>query len=331
MDMRQEMATATSVYGAVRLGYALVDSAQLADWRRFTVDGLGMAAAEQSETVLALCTDDHARRLVVRQADAEDVAALGWEVAGDAALAVILARLEAHDIAVEEVAGAEAALRGVTRLWRFLGPKRQVLELFTEPLTATTANTGAGGFVTGAGGMGHVAIMTRKPDAMIAFWRTIFDARISDFVEQKISGLNFRFTFLRLNPRHHSIAVGATRGLAIDPISTKIQHIEMQVASLDQVTEAYRRCRALGFKIGMAMGQHSNDRSISFYAVSPSGFHFELGWNPATIEDGTDWPQVIHPAISFWGHKPQDQTLGDKFAQLRAGVASLFRSEYAPL
>lgn len=330
MDMRQETGTAPSVYGAVRLGYALVDSARLADWKRFAVDGLGMAAAEQTDAFLALRTDDHARRLMVRKAASEDVGALGWEVARAASLQTILARLKAHDIAVEEVAGEEAALRGVKRLWRFLGPKRQVLELFTEPVMAAAPTSGAGGFVTGVGGMGHVAIMTRKPDAMIGFWRSIFDARISDFVEQKISGLSFKFTFLRLNPRHHSIAVGATRGVAVDPIPTKIQHMEMQAASLDQVTEAYRRCRSLGFKIGMSMGQHTNDRSVSFYAVTPSGFYFELGWNPATIEDSTEWPQLTYPAISFWGHKPEDQTLGEKLTQLRTGVSSLFRNEYMP-
>ena len=330
MDIRQETGATISVYGAVRLGYALVDSARLAEWKRFAVDGIGMAADEQSETVVALRTDDHTRRLVVRKSADEDVAALGWEIASEAALEVILARLKARNIAVEEIKGEEAALRGVRRLWRFVGPKRLTLELFTEPVMSRSGQAEVGGFVTGAGGMGHVAIMTRKSDQMIDFWRSIFDARISDFVEQRISGLSFKFTFLRLNSRHHSIAVGATRGLAIDPVPTKVQHIEMQATTLDQVTEAYRRCHSLGFKIGMAMGQHSNDRSVSFYAVSPSGFYFELGWNPLTIEDATGWPQITHPAISFWGHKPEDQTLGDRISLLRASVASLFRSEYTP-
>jgi 2,3-dihydroxybiphenyl 1,2-dioxygenase len=328
MDVMQKTGTTPSVYGAVRLGYALVDSARLVDWRRFAADGLGMTTAEETDALLALRTDDHGRRLVVRKASSEDVAALGWEISGEVALDVILARLKARNVAVEEIAGEEAALRGVKRLWRFLGPKRLALELFTEPVMAALPSVG--GFVTGAGGMGHVAIVTRKPEAMVDFWRTVFDAKISDFIEQRITGLDFKFTFLRLNPRHHSIAVGATRGLAIDPIPTKVQHIEMQAASLDDVTEAYRRCRALGFRIGMSMGQHTNDRSVSFYAVSPSGFYFELGWNPRTIEDGAEWPQLTHPAISFWGHKPEDQTMSEKIAQLRAGVSSLFRSEYAP-
>ena len=113
---------------------------------------------------------------------------------------------------------------------------------------------------------------------MIAFWREIFDAKISDYIEDRISGVDLHFTFLRVNPRHHSIAVAATKGIAMDPFATKIQHLEMQAATLDDIGAAYRRCRALGFKIAMAVGQHPNDRDVSFYAVTPSGFYFELGW-----------------------------------------------------
>ncbi len=331
MNVTLGVAAAASVYNAVRLGYAVIDSAHVAEWKRMMADGFGMAVADQTETVLALRIDDHARRLVVRKAAAEDVAALGWEVAGEPAMQTILARLAAHGIAVAEVAGEEAALRGVRRLWRFLGPKRQTIELFTEPEMAAAPVKSATAFVTGSGGMGHVAILSRRADAMAAFWQMVFDARISDFVEQKISGLDFKFTFLRLNPRHHSIAIGGTRGLAVDPFATKVQHFEVQAATLDQVAAAYRRCRDLGVRIAMAMGQHSNDRGVSFYAVTPSGFYFELGWNPATVEEGTDWPQVTYPSISDWGHKPEDQTIGDRLAQLRASVSSLFHDEYTPL
>ena len=319
-----------SVYGRVQLGYVLVDSSRLADWKRFAADGIGMAVAENTAGVVALRTDAHARRLIVRNRPNEDVA-LGWQIVGDDALSTILKRLAARKTPVEEFAGEEAALRGVERVWRFIGPKRQALELFTAPrLEAEPAKVIGGGFVTGPRGLGHVAITTRKPDAMVKFWQEIFDAKISDFIEDRISGVNLKFTFLRVNPRHHSIAVGATRGFAMDPFATKIQHLEMQVATLDDVAEAYRRCRALGFKIAMAVGQHTNDRDVSFYAVTPSGFYFELGWSSTGDEKGEAWPQVVHQGISLWGHKPQHHTLGDQLAQLGNGVMSLFRNEYAP-
>ncbi|MGP8122436.1 MAG: VOC family protein [Xanthobacteraceae bacterium] len=319
-----------SVYGRVQLGYVLVDSSRLADWKRFAADGIGMAVVEDTASAIALRTDAHARRLIVRKRPNEDLA-LGWQIEGDDALTTILRRLAARKVAVEEIAGEEAALRGVERFWRFIGPKSQALELFTTPrLEAEPANVIGGGFVTGTLGLGHVAIVSLKPDAMVKFWQEIFDAKISDFIEDRIGGINLKFTFLRVNPRHHSIAVAATKGLAMDPFATKIQHLEMQVATLDDIAAAYRRCRALGFKIAMAVGQHTNDRLVSFYAVTPSGFYFELGWSSTGDEKEEAWPQVVHQGISLWGHKPQDQTLGDQLAQLGNGVKSLFRNEYAP-
>ena len=321
---------ARSVYGAVQLGYALIDSPRLAEWKRFGAEGIGMALADSEPGVLAFRTDAHARRLIVRKRPQEDIA-LGLEIAGVNALDTILARLAKRGVKVEEIAGDEAALRGVERIWRFLGPKRMALELFTEPrLAADPPKVVGGGFVTGERGMGHVAITTLKYDATIAFWREIFDAKVSDFIEDKIGGVDLKFTFLRVNPRHHSIAVAATRGLAMDPFATRIQHMEMQVPTLDDLGEAYRRCRALGIRIMMAVGQHPNDRDVSFYSMSPSGFYFELGWASKDDEDIEQAPQTTYQGVSLWGHKPQDQTLGDKLGQMRNAVASLFRDEYAP-
>jgi len=322
--------TTTSVYGAVQLGYALVDSPRLSEWRRFAAEGIGMALADSEPGTLAFRSDDHALRLVVRKRPQEDVA-LGWQIAGPNELNMILSRLAARGVKVEEIGGDEASSRGVERIWRFIGPKSLALELFIEPkIVADPPKVLVSGFVTGARGMGHVAITTRKPDAMIAFWREIFDAKISDYILDRIGGVNLKFTFLRVNPRHHSIAVAATRGLAMDPFATKIQHLEMQVPTLDDVSEAYRRCRALGIRIMMAVGQHPNDRDVSFYCMSPSGFYFELGWGSKDDHDIETSPQTTYEGVSLWGHKPQDQTLGDKLGQMRSAVASLFRQEYSP-
>jgi 2,3-dihydroxybiphenyl 1,2-dioxygenase len=331
MNVKSVSDHGSSVFGKVQLGYALVDSTKLADWKRFAVEGMGLGIADATPDVLALRIDDRARRLIVRKAPSEDVFALGWQVASADALEEILSRLRTRQVAVEEIGGGQAELRGVERLWRFAGPKRQGFELFLKPvIDPTPPKISGSGFVTGDFGLGHVAITTRKPQEMLAFWREIFDAKISDYIVEKIDGVNLKITFLRINPRHHSVAVAATVGVALDPFATKIQHLEMQVNSLDDVGDAYRRCRSLGFKIAMSVGQHTNDKGISFYAVSPSGFYFELGWNPLLVQNDSDWSPQVHQGISIWGHKPQDQTIGDRLAQMATGVSSLFRNEYTP-
>ena len=98
----------TSVYGAVQLGYALIDSPRLAEWKRFAAEGIGMALAESEPDTLAFRTDAHARRLIVRKSPTEDLA-LGWRISGAGALDTILGRLAARGVKVEEIGGDEAA------------------------------------------------------------------------------------------------------------------------------------------------------------------------------------------------------------------------------
>ena len=262
-----------SLFGAVSMGYALIESERLGDWRRFTEKGLGLHLECASESLLAFRMDRHQRRLIVCKGPAEDVAAVGWQLRDEAALNNLLGRLHERDIPVEKGRDSEAALRGVMSFWRLKGPKGLSIELFTQPLTTDAPlRMLSSGFVTGDGGMGHVAITSRRPEKMLRFWQELFDARISDRVSEDLAGATLDITFLRLNERHHSVAIAATRGLRLDPIRTQVQHMNMVAASVDDLSNAHQRLRALGYEMAHDIGQHPNDREISFYVISPSGF-----------------------------------------------------------
>jgi hypothetical protein len=151
-----------------------------------------VAIEEVPLTEIWLRPDAHARRLIVRKRGQEDLA-LGWQMASPDAIDVAIGRLTQRGVAIVTIDGAEAELRGVEKFWRFVGPKRQAFELFVEPkLASAPPKIMPSGFVTGARDLGHVAIAPLEPDAMIAFWRQIFDTRISDFIEDRIN-----FTLLR--------------------------------------------------------------------------------------------------------------------------------------
>ncbi|MCB1854888.1 MAG: VOC family protein [Halieaceae bacterium] len=318
-----------SVFGKVRMGYVLVESQRIDQWQQFAGDALGMHV-ERVAGVLVCRLDDHARRIVVVDGVEEDVAALGYQLDDEAALQEVLGRLRARSVAVREGAAAEAALRGVQHFWQFKGPKGINIELFVEPLLAQRPlKMLASGFGTGAGGMGHVAITSRRPGDALAFWQQIFDARVSDRIEDRVSGMTLDITFLRLNPRHHSVAIAATRGVKMDPMRTRIHHLNIQPVTLDDLGAAYGRCRKLGFRMALGVGQHPNDKEISFYAVSPSGFYLEYGWAPIEVDEAS-WEMTLHKGISVWGHSPKGLTLRDKLGELVSGVRSLARAEYAP-
>ena len=202
---------------------------------------------------------------------------------------------------------SEAALRGVERLARFPGPNGLTQEVFTRARTGTAplhVATG-GGFVTGTAGIGHVALTTTKPHQVRGYYTTVFDARLSDYIDETISGLKFKIRFLRVNQRHHSVAIAAVNRLRLNPIRTRVQHLNIQVADLDDMTSAYQRVKKLGFRMALGVGQHTNDKELSFYAVTPSGFEWEVGWNPIVVDE-TTWKPATHQGISIWGHTPRE-------------------------
>lgn len=322
-----------TLFGRIRLGYVVVESARLDAWHHFASEGLGLHVDAPQPGVLALRIDEQQCRLVVRHGPAEDVVAVGWHLDDDTALQLALNRLRAANVPVQEQAAEAAALRGVERFWSFEGPKRISFELFTRPIaSAASLRMKASGFVTGAGGMGHMAIPTREPEALLAFLQRTFDARVSDTIEDRVNGVQMDITFLRLNERHHSLALAATRGKRMDPLRTRVHHLNLQAQSFDDVVAAYRRLRSMDYAMANGIGQHPNDRELSFYVTTPSGFDIELGWNPIAVTDEAEahWQPGSYQGISLWGHFPESLTLGMKLRQMARALSSLARKEYTP-
>ncbi|MGW4101148.1 VOC family protein [Mycobacterium sp. NPDC004974] len=317
-----------SVFGNVHLGYVVIETEKFGDWRRFGRDGVGMHVDDAVSDVLRFRLDDHECRFLLRRGPAEDVTALGWQLDDHATFDDIVGRIVGHGVPITEGSLEEAALRGVERLVRFPGPNGLTQEIFTRAHSAAAPLQMAvrGGFVTGDCGIGHVAIATKKPHQMRGYYNTVFDARLSDFIDETIGGVKIKIRFLRVNQRHHSVAIASVHRLPVNPIRTRVQHLNIQVADLDDMTTSYRRIKELGFDMALGVGQHTNDRQLSYYAMTPSGFEWEVGWNPLVVDEMT-WEPTTHQGISIWGHTPEGQTVIDKLAQFKAGARSLLRAE----
>jgi len=318
----------TSVFGSVHLGYIVIETDKFADWHRFGRDAIGMHADETIADVMRFRLDDNECRFLLQRGPAEDVTALGWQLDDHGSFDEILSRVTRHGVPITEGTAEEAALRGVERLVRFPGPNGLAQEVFTRPrISSTPLDMGVGGgFVIGKGGMGHVAIVSKKPHQMRGYYDTVFDARLTDYIDETISGLKFKIRFLRVNERHHSIAIAAVNGLPINPIRTRVQHLNIQVADLDDMVAAYQRVKQLGFHMALGVGQHTNDRELSFYAMTPSGFEWEVGWNPIVVDEST-WEPTTHQGISIWGHTREGERIVDKLAQFKTASQSLLHRE----
>ncbi|MGW5520209.1 VOC family protein [Nocardia africana] len=318
--------TGDSVFGAVHLGYVVVQSNRLTDWRRFGADAIGLHVDDLDSNTVRFRLDDRCCRFLIRRGSAEDVIALGWQVDDHETFDRILARVTERGVPIIEATPEEAALRGVERLWRFAGPKGIAQEIFTTPVTtAEPLRMISSGWVTGEAGLGHVAMISREPEATRGYYETVFDSRLSDYIDENVSGLKMKIRFLRVNERHHSIAIANVRGVKIDPIRTSVQHINIQSASLDDMLAAFERVTALGFRMQWSVGQHTNDRELSFYCVTPSGFELEVGWNPIVVgpELESTWEPTTYQGISIWGHTTVGETVLGKFAQFRQALQSI--------
>lgn len=316
-----------SLFGRVSLGYVVIETQRFADWARFGSDTIGWELDDSADEALRFRLDDHVCRILLRRGPVEDLTAVGWEVADHDDFDEVLARLRGAGVPVEDCRAEEAELRGVTRLVRFPGPKGIAQELYTEPILREAPQLGGvSGFHTGAVGMGHLALGTRRPDLLHGYYARLLDARLTDFIDETLAGITFKLRFLRVNPRHHTIAIAASQKVRIDPFPTRVQHINSEVSTLDDLLAAHMRMRDNGFDITMSIGQHTNDRSMSFYARTPSGFDWEVGWNPVMVNEET-WEPSTHKGISVWGHAPEGPSVIARLGQLKAAMGSLARDE----
>ena len=319
--------TSRSVFGTTHMGYLVIETEKFAEWRRFGEDAIGMHCDQLSAEHMRFRIDAHECRFLLQRGPAEDVTTIGWHLDRHDTFDEVTRRVATAGVPVVEGTDEEAALRGVERLVRFPGPNGLTQEVFTTAKsTVTPPHVIRGGFVTGAAGVGHVAITSTKPAQLHGYYATVFDARLSDYIDETISGMKLKIRFLRVNERHHSVAIAAVRGLPINPIRTRVQHVNIQAAELDDMVDSYQRVTALGFDVALAIGQHTNDRELSFYAASPSGFEWEVGWNPIVVDE-TTWVPSAYQGISIWGHTPVGQTIVDKLAQFKTAAESLLHRE----
>ncbi|OAN38157.1 VOC family protein [Mycolicibacterium iranicum] len=321
------VAAHTSVFGNVHLGYVVIETEKFDDWRRFGRDAIGMHVDEMASDTMRFRLDANECRVLLQRGPAEDVVALGWQLDDHTTFDEISRRVADHQVPSVEGSDDEAKLRGVERFLRFPGPNGLSQEVYTAAhTTSMPIDIPGSGFVTGAGGMGHVALATKKPHLVRGYYNHVFDARLSDYIDETINGMKLKIRFLRVNERHHSVAIASVNLLPVNPIRTRVQHVNVQVASLDDMVASYQRVTQLGFDMALSVGQHTNDKELSFYALTPSGFEWEVGWNPLVVDEST-WQPTTYQGISIWGHTPEGQTVVDKLHQFGVAARSVLHRE----
>jgi len=282
---------------AAQLGYLGFEVSDLGAWRRFARDPLGLAiGAPRPDGALPLRMDVHAHRFLLHQGPKDDVAYIGWEVRDAAALDSLAGRLERAGVTVRSGTAAEILARGVESLIWFDDPNGIRTEISHGPAMAPepfASDRMRSGFHTGDQGMGHVLVNARSSAETERFYREVLGFTLTDYVDSD----RLHAVFLHVNPRHHSLAFAEL------PLKKRLHHVMLEVNSIDDVGMAFDRCQELGVPPQRTIGRHQNDRMVSFYGYTPSGFCFEVGWGGRAVDDRT-WEVQVYPGASDWGHHP---------------------------
>jgi len=273
-------------------------------WHSLLVDCIGATErATVRDGVRSYRLDDRAARIFVERGDEDDLVALGFEARSKEAMWDVAMRARHEGAFVEERLERDARARFADGLVRFDEPGGVYIEVVhglatsDEPLDGSRC---ANGFVTGEQGLGHVALGAADVAESRAFFEKVLGFRLSDRIHCELAeGFEVDVTFLHVNPRHHTLALA--RGL-----EKHLHHFMLEVRSIDDLGGIYDRCYDRRVPVTKTLGRHPNDRMLSFYGKTPSGFEFECGVGGLAIDDSV-WKPTVYDRISTWGHRVPSQ------------------------
>ncbi|HEU4360581.1 MAG TPA: VOC family protein [Mycobacterium sp.] len=296
--------------GIRSLGYLRIEATDMAGWREFGLKVLGMVEGQGStEGALYLRMDDFPARFVIVPGDRDRLLASGWECANAEGLQDIRQRLEAEGTPYKEATAAELADRRVDEMISFSDPSGNGLEVFHGAALQHRRVVSPYGhrFVTEQQGLGHVVLSTKDDAEALHFYRDVLGFRLRDsmrlppqMVGRPADAPPAWLRFFGCNPRHHSLAFLPM------PTPTGIVHVMVEVGNSDDVGLCLDRVYRRKVPMAATLGRHVNDKMLSFYMKSPSGFQVEFGCEGLQVEDD-DWVARESTAVSLWGH---DFTVG---------------------
>lgn len=289
------------VHGVTQLGYVGINSASVPTWRRLG-EHMGVEFTELDGDDLGMRLDsDRAARVFVHSAAADGIAYAGWEVAGPVPFRETVERIRDRGVAVE-LRNDLAVLRGAEEVATFVDPDGNPSELYWGMSTAIrTQFVSPRGvdFAVGEMGMGHLTIGVKDANATFEFYTEVLGMKLSEIADVGAG----RVTFLRCNPRHHSLAFAQLpRGMS------KVLHVAIEVTELDALGGIRDRLLDDEFPIIRDLGRHPTDGVISMYVGASKAFDIELGWGSILVNDDT-WERDRYNRVGWsWGHR--DRTTG---------------------
>jgi 2,3-dihydroxy-p-cumate/2,3-dihydroxybenzoate 3,4-dioxygenase len=237
--------------------YVRLGTRDLAAADRFVREVIGLELARVEAGAHYYRSDDRDHTLVYFEGDPRDHT-VGFELRQPCALQAAADELSHRGLVVR--AGKADALeqRHVHGLLSFTDLSGNVIDLVERPLHGGRRHFPSRD--AGITGFSHVGLCSTDAARDEAFWCGVLGARVSDRIGDA--------ALLRIDPVHHKVALFPTTRAGI-------QHVNHQVASIDDVMRAWYHLRERGVKIVFGPGRHPTSGAVFLYFEGPDGMVFE--------------------------------------------------------
>jgi 2,3-dihydroxy-p-cumate/2,3-dihydroxybenzoate 3,4-dioxygenase len=272
--------------------YVRLGTSDLAAADRFAREVVGLELAREESGARYYRSDDRDHTLVYFEGDPRDHT-VGFELRDAATLEAAAAALSARGLRVDHGSADACEQRHVHAFVGFTDPSGNRIDLVVRP-----QHSGRRHFPSrdaGITGFSHVGLCSTDAPRDEAFWCGALGARVSDRIGDA--------ALLRIDPVHHKIALFPTT-------RSGVQHVNHQVASIDDVMRAWYQLRERGVKIVFGPGRHPTSGAVFLYFEGPDGMVFEYSTGVRLIhpEQEASYRPRQFPAVpsSFcmWGSLP---------------------------
>jgi len=234
-------------------------------------------------------SDDRDHTLVYFDGDPADHT-VGFELRELAELEPAAQELERLQHHVHLGTPAECEERRVRAFINFKDPSGNSIDLVVNP-----RHSGLRFFPTqdrGSTGFSHVGLRTTDAKRDEKFWTQVLSAKVSDRIGDA--------PLLRIDEIHHKVALFPSS-------SAGVQHINHQVASVDDIMRTWYLLQREGVRTVFGPGRHPTSGASFLYFEGPQGMTYEFSCGVRSITDPDYQPRqfpFVPESLCMWGSRP---------------------------
>lgn len=275
--------------------YCRLGTADLDATVRFATGHIGLEEVGREGGTAYVRGDDRDHNIAYFEGDPDDHT-LGLEVRDFADLDRAEAELTTQGLCVRRGSDAESAARRCMGFTNFHDPSGNSIDLVVRPFAS--GRRYFPGRDAGITGFSHVGLKTTDARRDEAFWTRTFNFRANDWIGEA--------ALMSFDAVHHRIALFPTD-------RPGIQHINFQVAEIDDIMRSWYFLTARQVPIRFGPGRHATSGAMFLYYEGPDGMTYEYSSGVRSV--GEDWRPRQFPfrdeSFCVWGSRPDIPEFSD--------------------